>query len=99
MRQGRKRGAKFKIGLRPRVRACSTYGSLKRKRASSTRFSYTYVPVVFNVVRGHGRVGHPVVDDSVDAHRYRVSRQDLERKLRKIKWSGRLATKGRRSSA
>ena len=46
------------------------------------------IPVVLDVVGGHGGVGDPVVDDGVDAHRDRVSGEDLfvfeEKKKHKI---------------
>ena len=41
-------------------------------------YTLTDRPVVLDVVGGHRRVGDPVVDDGVHAHRHRVSRQDLE---------------------
>ena len=34
-------------------------------------------PVVLYIVCGHRRVGDPVVDDGVDAHRHRVPGEDL----------------------
>ena len=37
-----------------------------------------YIPVVLDVVCGHGGVGDPVIDDGVHAHRHRVPRQNLE---------------------
>ena len=31
-----------------------------------------YVPIILDVVGGHGGVGDAIIDDGVDRHRYRV---------------------------
>lgn len=35
------------------------------------------IPVVLDIVGGHGRVGHPIIDDRVDADCHRIPRKDL----------------------
>ena len=35
------------------------------------------IPVILNVVGGHGGVGYPIVDDSIDADSDRVTGQHL----------------------
>ena len=60
-----------------------TFDSLSRRLRFAVwpwhlRHLFCCLPVVLDVVCGHGRIGHPVVNDGIDAHRDGVSGEDLK---------------------
>ena len=58
-------------------------GGRPRRHAIKVQRKQGLVPEVLDVVCGHGRIGYPIVDDSIDGYCYRVSREDLAVKERK----------------
>ena len=59
-------------------------GGRRRRHAIKVQRKQDLVPEVLDVVCGHGRIRYPIVDNSIDRYRDRVSREDLGEKKNDI---------------